>query len=516
MSLFFGYFLSLLEAPLEVVTNNEIIAARSAYAYGTHFMNNLTINTPQICAKLYFSNLTDDDLINQGLDLIEDILVESIDAVLTSQPAVVLSNESVPTVRDQMNASDLINFAGKCGTYIFNEAMNLSITTKSLDTLNTVLSDVSFNWIRCDSTRKGNESAASSLSSIIELVWNPFGAIDRLRPSAQEQTVVQHWNAQQQQLYEVYLAFYVEQGERPLEARSNAFFRSFDEATGFNGCFPNTSGAAWFWFTVMTTIGYGNVSPRTEGGQAMIFTFGFLCILFFGVVLAQSGTIITAIFDDWVERVHLSWLTIPSVACVFWGCLYYGWMLIIAAYTQEWKQFRLEEEFQFGTAYWFSFISTTTVGLGDYFLEHSLILPVDLVAFSILFLLGFSLLSNFLVKLSELVVEIIGLRGPSLAEALRKTNAPCCPPFPQISTKGLSLRHRRKAKVPARSPETVDDCNAANTNAFHSGSDLRVSAGIHHTDSHDSGLPEAGSIHVENGWLDSVSTEKEEVKEELD
>jgi hypothetical protein len=119
--------------------------------------------------------------------------------------------------------------------------------------------------------------------------------------------------------------------------------------------------------------------------------------------------------------------------------------------------FRLEEEFRFGTAYWFSYVSTTTVGLGDYFLEHSVLLPVDLVVFSLLFLFGFALLSNFLVKLRELVVELIGMEGITLAEALKKSNAPCCPPLPE-KLKALSRRRARFIEGEAAS-SVGRDCN---------------------------------------------------------
>lgn len=468
VSLFFGYFLAVLEAPLEIMANDDVIAARFAFSHSTNFKSNLTIKTPEICVKLHFSNLTSDEFHERGLRYIERMFLEVVDAEVRIEPDLVLFNESGFPGDDQVNASDLIAFAAECGKWVYESANNFSFTMNATDALETTLKGVSFDWIRCDANKAGNWSSKSYVSSVLELVWNPFGSIERLRPGLQEQNAVDQWSTQQQELFDVYLQSYLEQGFPPLEAHSNALSRSFDEATGFDGCHINTSGAAWFWFTVMTTIGYGNTAPQTAGGHAMVFTFGFLCILFFGVVLAQSGTIMTAIFDDWVERVHLSWLRIPSLACIFWGVLYYSWMLIIAAYTQAWKQFRLEEEFQFSDAYWFSFISTTTVGLGDYFLEHSLILPVDLIVFSILFLLGFVLLSNFLVKLSQLVVEVIGLRGPSLAEALQRTNAPCCPPLPNISAKPLSLRRRRNAETPAMHPETVDIGIVANTNACNS------------------------------------------------
>jgi hypothetical protein len=61
--------------------------------------------------------------------------------------------------------------------------------------------------------------------------------------------------------------------------------------------------------------------------------------------------------------------------------------------------------------YWFSFISTTTVGLGDIFLEPEVIQARDLVTFPLLFLVGFVLLSSFLGKFSEQALHMYGSVG---------------------------------------------------------------------------------------------------------
>ena len=421
MSLFFGYFLSTLEAPLEIIANDDIIATRAAFAFSNDFMNNLVLTLPKLCTYLFFANLTREELHSEIQVAIEDLL---------SNGRSFTKWESLDY--QVVNVPDLFEFVGKCSTQILEVTDELNFTVNTTSALTVEVGHITFNWIRCTPSNSTNSSAVSpSLNEFWKSVLNPFGAVVFLRPSIQEEYAVGNWHIQQQDLFEEYLQLYLDQSMSQLEARSSALSRSFDEATGFVGCTKNVPGGAWFWFTVMTTIGYGNTSPKTEGGQAMVFTLGFFSILFFAVVLAQSGTIITAIFDDWVERVHLSCLTIPSIAMLFWGCLYYGWMLIIAAYTQNWMIFRLEKEFRFGTAYWFSYMSTTTVGLGDYYLDHSVLLPVDLVVFSLLFLFGFALLSNFLVKLRDFVVEIVGLEGITLAEALRNSNAPCCPLLPK-------------------------------------------------------------------------------------
>jgi hypothetical protein len=61
--------------------------------------------------------------------------------------------------------------------------------------------------------------------------------------------------------------------------------------------------------------------------------------------------------------------------------------------------------------YWFSYISTTTVGLGDIFLEPEVIQARDLVTFPLLFLVGFVFLSSFLGKFAEQALDMYTFGG---------------------------------------------------------------------------------------------------------
>jgi hypothetical protein len=102
----------------------------------------------------------------------------------------------------------------------------------------------------------------------------------------------------------------------------------------------------------------------------MIYTLGFLSILLFAIILGAAGTIVVTIWDDFINRTKLHYLNKPWVACIFWGFCYYAWMLVIAVVTQNWKKDRLGEEMLFSEAYWFGYISTTTVGEFEYMYLH--------------------------------------------------------------------------------------------------------------------------------------------------
>jgi hypothetical protein len=91
----------------------------------------------------------------------------------------------------------------------------------------------------------------------------------------------------------------------------------------------------------MTTVGYGNQAPETTGGRAMVYSLGFLSILAFAGILASSGSIVSVIFDDAVNRIKVQSLTTPWVAVCVWGAIYYLWMALIALCTRQWKEYSL-------------------------------------------------------------------------------------------------------------------------------------------------------------------------------
>lgn len=153
----------------------------------------------------------------------------------------------------------------------------------------------------------------------------------------------------------------------------------------------------------MTTIGYGNTAPVSGGGRAMVFIFGFVSILLFAGILANAGSITVTIIDGFLERCRLGRVGGKTQTLV-WGALYYLWSVVIATYYIYWNRKRLGEEIEYKDAYWYAYITTTTVGLGDFYLEHVLITGVDLISWPVLILFGFVLLSAFLNKLTELLV----------------------------------------------------------------------------------------------------------------
>jgi hypothetical protein len=187
----------------------------------------------------------------------------------------------------------------------------------------------------------------------------------------------------------------------------------------------------------MTTMGYGNQAPSTDEGKLILYTLGFVSILLFGACSARAGRIVAAIFDDILGHLHWSFLTRPWVSCILWGALYYGWMAVVASIMVRWKEERLGESFTFKEGYWFAYISTTTVGLGDIFIEPEVILAADLAYAPFLFLIGFTFFAAFLGKLVDFYLLLSGNPDDSLVEImlsrLQTTELPAAEAFGGLS-----------------------------------------------------------------------------------
>lgn len=196
------------------------------------------------------------------------------------------------------------------------------------------------------------------------------------------------------------------------EATRRALQTALRDATGEGSCNVNLHASAWFWFTVMTTVGYGNQSLSTQAGRTMVYTLGFVSILLFGAVLWMAGHIVAVIVDDGLRK--WPWWTTPWAGCLLWGSIYYAWSLLIAATIQAWKIKYLRVDFSFAEGYWFAFISTTTVGFGDVYLEPEVIVGGDLLVFPLLLLFGFVYLSAFLGKLADWHKALVGENKDSI------------------------------------------------------------------------------------------------------
>eukprot|EP00542_Grammatophora_oceanica_P007572 CAMPEP_0194061478 /NCGR_PEP_ID=MMETSP0009_2-20130614/74747_1 /TAXON_ID=210454 /ORGANISM="Grammatophora oceanica, Strain CCMP 410" /LENGTH=320 /DNA_ID=CAMNT_0038712803 /DNA_START=270 /DNA_END=1233 /DNA_ORIENTATION=+ len=196
-----------------------------------------------------------------------------------------------------------------------------------------------------------------------------------------------------------------------VTSNSEAVEYALMHATGGDKCHPHLAAGAFFWFTIMTTVGYGNAAPITGGGRALVFTVGFVSIIAFTALTGKAGYVTITIVDDAFNRNR--WLRplsrgLPAV--LFWFVVLVLWILFVAQMGRIYDMRRRDEEvldsFPLDDAIWFSYITMTTVGLGDIHVGHEEIRWGDMFYLPLLMLFGFVWLANFAVKLGTFVVHI--------------------------------------------------------------------------------------------------------------
>nr|XP_061801529.1 potassium channel subfamily K member 4-like [Nerophis lumbriciformis] len=130
----------------------------------------------------------------------------------------------------------------------------------------------------------------------------------------------------------------------------------------------NLASAFFFSGTVITTIGFGNISPKTEGGQLFCIFYALIGIPFFGILLAGVGDHLGTGLRKTVakiEKLFLKWRisqtivrVISAILSILLGCLLFVAVPILV--------FQRVEGWTMLESAYFVVITLTTVGFGDY------------------------------------------------------------------------------------------------------------------------------------------------------
>mmetsp|Transcript_12849 Transcript_12849/g.35573 ORF Transcript_12849/g.35573 Transcript_12849/m.35573 type:complete len:532 (+) Transcript_12849:76-1671(+) len=386
LALIFGTILARLEAPKEVERNDDNLASLYLANRTENTIIALTTNISKGCLESW---LLDTPLSENSFD--EEIL----DQLFQREDEFFANNSAaVGEFLNKANFEDLHQYLKTCGD--LSREWTRERFAESLRAHEA--SGLSFNWIRC-------YEGAADLKRM-DFDGDLFES-SVLKPSEQGYWYTKNWIRDYHRLEALYREEYGKDGKLTVREVFQASDRALEDATGGNKCNLNGSGSAWFWFTIETTVGYGNQAPESRGGRALVFTCGFFSILAFAALLSTTGRVLAELTDRTLSSWHpaLKRFTHPGWGSMFWGMAWIAWMLLMAYVVKKWKSSRLGEPMDLGEAYWFSYISTTTVGLGDFFLEPEVMVGIDLLYMPLMYLFGFTLLSAFLTKLATFLTD---------------------------------------------------------------------------------------------------------------
>ncbi|XP_041710185.1 potassium channel subfamily K member 10-like [Coregonus clupeaformis] len=140
--------------------------------------------------------------------------------------------------------------------------------------------------------------------------------------------------------------------------------------TSYNSSHWDLGSAFFFAGTVITTIGYGNIAPSTEGGKIFCILYALFGIPLFGFLLAGIGDQLGTIFVKSILRVEkiykqkqkqISQTKIRVTSTILFilaGCIVFvGIPAVIFKHIEGWTTL---------DAIYFVVITLTTIGIGDY------------------------------------------------------------------------------------------------------------------------------------------------------
>ncbi|XP_070579152.1 potassium channel subfamily K member 4-like [Ptychodera flava] len=171
---------------------------------------------------------------------------------------------------------------------------------------------------------------------------------------------------------EIWLTNYSCVDQQAMESLITAVVTAINNGVspGYNSTSPSNwdySSSFFFAGTVVTTIGYGNISPSTYGGQAFCIVFAFIGIPLCGIFLSEIGNRLGERARRLEDRVS-KWkclATHPKTARVLYllllvslGTLFFiTFPSFIIAAVEKWS---------YSESWYYASITLFTIGFGDY------------------------------------------------------------------------------------------------------------------------------------------------------
>nr|XP_056708046.1 potassium channel subfamily K member 16-like [Euleptes europaea] len=131
------------------------------------------------------------------------------------------------------------------------------------------------------------------------------------------------------------------------------------------------SNSFFFVGSVLSTIGYGNLSPQTAGGQLFCVVFALFGIPLNIVFLHHIGKILSLLCERLAKCLHRK--GVKKKTTRFLTLLFFLVMGILVFICVPSAIFQVMEDWSYSEAIYFAFITLSTIGFGDYVIgrQHS-------------------------------------------------------------------------------------------------------------------------------------------------
>ncbi|GFN75375.1 potassium channel subfamily k member 9 [Plakobranchus ocellatus] len=160
-----------------------------------------------------------------------------------------------------------------------------------------------------------------------------------------------------------------------------------------------------FSATLVTTVGYGNIAPVTSPGR--LFTIAYscvgipltlVCIAILGTIMARGFKALALfLFEDSVTEEGIAFIPIKVSAGVMFAYLFIGALLFRA----------VEPTWTFLEAFYFCFITLSTIGLGDFVYGEGRTTDSNFVVSVFYLMFGLSVLSMCFSLMQEQVTFLL-------------------------------------------------------------------------------------------------------------
>ncbi|CAH1791686.1 unnamed protein product [Owenia fusiformis] len=122
----------------------------------------------------------------------------------------------------------------------------------------------------------------------------------------------------------------------------------------------------FFSTTIVTTVGYGHISPATSGGQVFFIFYALFGIPFTAIILGGIGGQLLKLRNKFIDKVFKDSAKFKEKTkgiVLIASVILLGWTLFVLLPA---LLFSIVQQWSYGTALYYTFVTLTTVGFGDY------------------------------------------------------------------------------------------------------------------------------------------------------